>query len=135
LSGPIFDRIDIRLRIQPVRIAEARGLEAPNTSSAIAQQSVLQARAAAAERLKPLGIQLNAQLPTQFLRARFHPGKQATHLLDRALSNGTTSMRGYDRCLRLAWTIADLAGATTPTVEHVAFAALLRGSDSPGDDE
>ena len=135
LSGPIFDRIDIRLRIQPVRIAEARGIEASNLTSALAQQSVVQARTAAGERLQSLGIQLNSQLPTQFLRSRFHPGRQATRLLDRALSNGTTSMRGYDRCLRLAWTIADLAGSTSPSAEQVAFAALLRGSDSPGDDE
>jgi magnesium chelatase family protein len=51
-------------------------------------------------------------------------------LLDRALSAGKTSMRGYDRCLRLAWTIADLAGATVPTADHVAQAAMLRGADS-----
>jgi magnesium chelatase family protein len=69
------------------------------------------------------------------LRSRFHPGKTATRLLDKALSNGATSMRGYDRCLRLAWTIADLEGATRPTEDHIALAALLRGSDSPGDDE
>ena len=134
LSGPVFDRIDIRLRIQPVRIAEARGLEAANTSSALAQKSVVDARAVASERLSPWGIQLNSQLPTQHLRARFHPGRRATSLLDKALSSGATSMRGYDRCLRLAWTIADLAGATSPTAEHVAFAALLRGSDSLGDE-
>ena len=135
LSGPIYDRIDIRLRIQPVRISEARGIGEANLSSAQAQEQVVAARAAAFERLAPLGLQLNSQLPTQHLRSRFHPGKTATRLLDKALSNGATSMRGYDRCLRLAWSIADLEGATRPTEDHIALAALLRGSDSPGDDE
>ena len=135
LSGPIYDRIDIRLRIQPVRISEARGIGEANLSSAQAQEQVVAARAAALERLSTLGLQLNSQLPTQHLRSRFHPGKTATRLLDKALSNGATSMRGYDRCLRLAWTIADLEGAIRPTEDHIALAALLRGSDSPGDDE
>lgn len=135
LSGPVFDRIDIRLRIQPVRIAEARGLEAANLSSQQAQEQVISARASAQERLSSHGISLNSQVPSPLLRSRFHPGKSATALLDKALSAGNTSMRGYDRCLRLAWTIADLAGADLPTAEHIAFAALLRGSDSPGEDE
>ena len=135
LSGPIFDRIDIRLRIQPVRISQARGLEPAGENSAQAQARVISARAAAGERLKPFGIKLNSQLPSQFLRVRFHPGKTATRLLDKALSTGATSMRGYDRCLRLAWTIADLEGASVPNQDHVALAALLRGSDAPGDEE
>ena len=135
LSGPIYDRIDIRLRIQPVRISEARGIGEANLSSEQAQRQVIAAREAALERLAPLGLQLNSQLPTQHLRSRFHPGKTATRLLDKALSNGATSMRGYDRCLRLAWTISDLEGATRPTEDHIALAALLRGADSPGDDE
>jgi magnesium chelatase family protein len=42
---------------------------------------------------------------------------------------GKTSMRGFDRCLRLAWTIADLEGATAPNADHVAQALLLRGTD------
>lgn len=130
LSGPIFDRIDIRLRIQPVRVAEARGLERAQHNTATAHDRVLAARQAAAARLGEFGVALNAQLPAQHLRSRLHPGTRATRLLDRALSSGKTSMRGYDRCLRLAWTIADLAGATTPTAEHVAQAALLRGADS-----
>jgi len=130
LSGPIFDRIDIRLRIQAVRVAEARGVGNELQTSAVAQVRVLAAREAAAARLAPYGVTLNAQLPAQHLRGRLHPGPQATRLLDRALSAGKTSMRGYDRCLRLAWSIADLAGASVPTAEHVAQAALLRGADS-----
>jgi magnesium chelatase family protein len=40
-------------------------------------------------------------------------------------------MRGYDRCVRLAWTIADLAGNHSPTVENICEALILRGGDNP----
>jgi magnesium chelatase family protein len=87
------------------------------------------ARQAAFERLRGLPYQLNAQVPGSLLRGRFSPGKQALRLLDRQLQNGKTSMRGFDRCLRLSWTIADLEGATVPNADHIALALLLRGSD------
>jgi magnesium chelatase family protein len=49
-----------------------------------------------------------------------------TASIDRALERGGITMRGYDRILRLAWTIADLDGASTPTADHVGQALYLR---------
>jgi magnesium chelatase family protein len=46
--------------------------------------------------------------------------------LDMALDRGAVSMRGYDRALRIAWTLADLDGTTTPTLDHVGRAFALR---------
>jgi magnesium chelatase family protein len=50
----------------------------------------------------------------------------ATSVLDRALERGAITMRGYDRSLRLAWSIADVAGAEQPTAEHIHTALYLR---------
>jgi magnesium chelatase family protein len=87
------------------------------------------ARAAARERLRKSGYTRNSQVPGSVIKAQFNPGKTALAQLDRQLLAGKTSMRGYDRCLRVAWTIADLAGANVPTAEHVAQAVSLRGPD------
>jgi magnesium chelatase family protein len=51
--------------------------------------------------------------------------------LDRKLELGQLSMRGYDRCLRLAWTLADLAGEANPSEGHISQALYLRGQDNP----
>ena len=129
ISGPLYDRIDIRLSISAVSLSANLGMTETAPSSQDARNRIMVARQAAFERLKGLPYQLNAQVPGVLLRGRFSPGKQSLRLLDRQLQTGKTSMRGFDRCLRLAWTIADLEGATVPTADHVALALLLRGSD------
>ena len=129
LSGPLRDRIDIRLEIQPISVAAAAGLPSGSLTSQQAMEKVSNARAAAAVRLKPLGYSRNAQMPGPILKAHFNPGRKAIAQLDRNLAAGRTSMRGYDRCLRVAWTIADLEGAGSPTAEHVFQAVTLRGPD------
>lgn len=130
LSGPLRDRIDIRLDIQPVRAAYLSTLDpADLTSSEQALADVITARECAKERLKSFGYSKNAQIPGPLLKSKFNPGKKAMLQLDRQLALGKTSMRGFDRCIRVAWTIADLAGLTSPTAENVAQAVLLRGPD------
>lgn len=129
LSGPILDRIDIRLTVQPVSIGAAVGLGGGLVSSETAATAVRAARAAASERLSGTGYLLNSHVPGPVIRRRFKPGQAVVAELDRMLATGRASMRGYDRCLRLAWTLADLDGATTPNREHVQRAVAMRGSD------
>lgn len=129
LSGPILDRIDIRLSVRPVSLATSAGLTKPFTSSKKAAIAVKQARQTAVERYSNRPHQLNALLSAQDLRRRFKPPAVALRELDRLLGLGKTSMRGYDRCLRLSWTIADLEGHTTPTREDILRAISLRGSE------
>ncbi|MEN9989854.1 MAG: hypothetical protein RL508_833 [Actinomycetota bacterium] len=129
LSGPLRDRLDIRLDIQPISVSAVAGLANGVTTSAQALERVSGARMAAAERLSAWGYTRNAQMPGPILKANFNPGRKAIAQLDRHLAAGKTSMRGYDRCLRVAWTIADLEGATSPTAEHVFQAVTLRGPD------
>ena len=135
LSGPLLDRIDIRLVIQPVSALKIRLLDDANDvepmTSAQARCKVEQARLMAASRLASTPWRTNSQVSANYLRGALKLPTAVTSPIDKALNRGRMSMRGYDRCLRLAWTIADLAGREAPTVEDITFAAELRGDDSP----
>lgn len=130
LSGPLLDRVDIRLQINAVNatqvlLARERGGQ---MSSKQARERVVAARAIAAERLAGTGYSLNAHVPAALLRRRFAAPKAATRVLDISLTRGQISMRGYDRCLRLAQTLADLE-AVTVDEGHVSRAVVLRGPE------
>jgi magnesium chelatase family protein len=93
------------------------------------QAKVSVARSAASERLQGTPWSKNAQVPGPFLRRELRLGKAVTAQLDSALDRNLISMRGYDRCLRVAWSVADLAGLSSPRSEELATAMYLRGSD------
>jgi len=128
LSGPLLDRIDIQLRVQRITAAQLRlAADGPRLTSQAARQRVVKARAAAADRLADTPWSLNSEVPGPWLRggpARL-PGA-TTAVLDRALERGGITMRGYDRVLRVAWTVADLGGVARPGSEHVGQALYLR---------
>lgn len=128
LSGPLLDRIDIQFRVQRITAAQLRVAdENPRMTTEVARGRVAQARAAASERLDATPWRLNSQVPGAWLRG---PGVRlsaaTTSAIDRALERGGITMRGYDRVLRLAWTIADLEGATSPNATHLGQALYLR---------
>ena len=85
------------------------------------------ARATAAARLAGTDWTRNADVSGAWLRTGALRLPRATvGALDRALDRGAITMRGYDRTLRLAWTMADLDGASTPTGHHIGAALFLR---------
>ena len=133
LSGPLLDRIDIRLQIEPVsRLAKRVGNREsnPTTTTAKAKVRIQDARLAAANRLQKVGLVRNSQVPGKLLRSDFQPPRDSIRALEVALDRGQISMRGFDRCLRLAWTIADLEGTAFPSASQVDQAMLLRGVES-----
>jgi magnesium chelatase family protein len=124
----LLDRVDIQLRVARITAAQlAVSQDSPRLDSATARARVVQARGAAAERLAGTPWRINSEVPGTWFRT---PGVRlpgaATSSIDRALERGGITMRGYDRILRVAWTIADLDGATSPTAEHVGRALYLR---------
>jgi len=133
LSGPLLDRLDMRLSLQPTSAAEMAlsRSEGSGVSSASIKVRVEHARAASAERLASTPWQINSRIAGPYLRKHLMPAKSAVYNLNRALDRGLLSMRAYDRCLRLSWTIADLAGNSSPTVDDVTKALFFRGSDNP----
>jgi magnesium chelatase family protein len=130
ISGPLMDRIDIQLRVQRVTAAELRLSDSTERlSTAQARASVIAARARSAARLDGTPWLLNSQVPGSWLRTGPHRLPRATTAaLDRALERGGLTMRGYDRVIRLAWTVADLDAVDAPTAEHVGRALYLRKS-------
>jgi magnesium chelatase family protein len=126
LSGPLLDRIDLRVDLPAVtRAAWLDGLGAPEPTEAVARR-VLAARAAAAERLAGTGLALNSQVPGRLLRERWRVPRESLRLVERALERGALSVRGFDRVVRVAWTLADLAGRTVPGADQVAEALGMR---------
>ena len=88
---------------------------------------VREVRERSARRWAPLGLALNAEVPGSILRSSpwsLTPADTAT--LDAALDTGNLTLRGYDRTLRLAWTLCDLRGADKPTKDDVYAALTLR---------
>ena len=128
LSGPLLDRIDIQFKVQRITAAQLRmSGETARLSSADARGRVIEARSRAAERLSGTPWSLNSHVPGAWLRGpNARLAARVTADLDRALERGGVTMRGYDRVLRVAWTIADLSGAARPSVDHVGQALYLR---------
>jgi magnesium chelatase family protein len=128
LSGPLLDRVDIRLRVERITAAQLRTADdGSRVDSATARARVERARAVAGRRLAATPWRLNAQVPGTWLRSPAGvPARGATAVLDRALERGGITMRGYDRVLRMAWTLADLDDADRPDASHIGRALLLR---------
>lgn len=137
LSGPLLDRVDIRLSINavsPAQLAMARtdlaGAETPRHNSAELRDLVANARDRSSARLAGTPWVTNGQVPGAYMRKNFPLAPTVVLRLEKALAQGRISMRGYDRCLRLAWTVADLASRAQPNEFDVAKAIFLRGSEN-----
>jgi magnesium chelatase family protein len=126
LSGPLLDRIDLRVDLPPVsRAAWLDGATTPEPTAAVAAR-VRAARATAGDRLQQAGLTLNAQVPGRLLRERWTVPRTSLALAERALERGSLSVRGFDRVLRVAWTLADLGGRSVPGRDEVAEALGMR---------
>jgi len=137
LSGPLLDRIDIQLNIaaaNPAQIAMSKKVaDSDRETSARVREKVFQARMLAAERLVGTPWKINSQIAGPYLRRKLKPAPSITAVLDRALDLGRISMRGYDRCLRLAWTSADFDGRSSVSKDDLDFALFLRGGQTAGE--
>lgn len=127
LSGPLLDRIDVQVTLNPLTAAELMEGKVLSESSAVVAERVAKARAAAAARWAAGGWRVNAEVPGPQLRARpWRLPAAVTAPLRARLDNGSLSARGFDRILRVAWTIADLDGRDRPDAGDVSEAVQLR---------
>ena len=130
LSGPLLDRIDVRVCVDPVPHAElfAAG---PRESSASVAARVAAAREAAALRWRGTPYRVNAAVPGSTLRgAAWALPAAVLQPAEAYLQRGEISARGFDRVLRLSWTIADLGGHERPDAGDVAEALYFRTGES-----
>lgn len=124
LSGPLMDRVDLRVHMHPVRAGAFSPADGESTFRV--RQRVALAREAAAQRWRPHGFRTNAEVSGALLRRKFRPSNAAMAPLRSALDRGLLSIRGLDRTLRVAWSLADLAGRASPGLDEIAAALSFR---------
>lgn len=129
LSGPLLDRVDLQIFVEPVsRVALAAS--DVGEASAVVRERVLVARERTSARLAGSGFATNAHVSGSALRREFAASDDAMALIHRELEHHRVTARGLHKVLRVAWSIADLAGHDRPRREDVAEAYLLRSGIS-----
>lgn len=126
LSGPLLDRVDLRIEVEPVTRSDLLGQGGRGESSEVVAGRVREARERAAARFAGTPWRLNSEVPGQELRTRWQAAPGALAQAERELERGLLTARGLDRVLRVAWTVADLRGRERPEALDVAVALELR---------
>ncbi|WP_433057421.1 YifB family Mg chelatase-like AAA ATPase [Dactylosporangium sp. CS-033363] len=125
LSGPLMDRVDLQVDLDPVRSAALLTTEHVEPSVVIAKR-VLGAREIASERWGPQA-RTNSDVPASVLRGKkYRLPRAVLHPLTVEIDRGRISARGFERSMRVAWTIADLDGRERPDAADVREALELR---------
>lgn len=109
ISGPVLDRIDLHVHVSPLSFSELYG-ERPEESSATIRLRVVAGRAAQQARFAGLPIHCNASMGSKQIRAFCPLPAESETMLRRAMERMHLSARAYDRIVKVARTIADLAG-------------------------
>lgn len=129
MSGPLLDRVDIQLQVERVSVADF-GQPGAEEDTATVSARVRDARALQLQRLGPLGMETNSQVPGRVLRGQLRLSAVTTRILDHSLERGLLTARGYDRVLRVAWTLADLSSRNQPDLNDIGQALSLRQAAS-----
>jgi magnesium chelatase family protein len=127
LSGPLLDRVDVKIELEPVGRKELLNDRNFAESSRTVALRVAEARDRAARRLRGTPWRLNGEVPGSELRRTWPPAPGSLAVVERALERGQISARGVVKVIRVAWTIADLAGRPRPARDecHAALGLWL----------
>jgi magnesium chelatase family protein len=129
VSGPLLDRIDIHLHVPAVPFESLEG-EDEGISSAEVQRRVARARELQQARFAGLpGVFANGHMRPTELRRWCRPSARVSAMLQRAVERTGLSARAYHRILKVARTIADLAGTEEIRLEHASEAVHYRSLD------
>jgi magnesium chelatase family protein len=130
LSGPLMDRIDLRVQVEPLSRVELSKPELGQASATI-RTRVACARAIAKERFKDETWTLNSEIPSRALRTKYQPERSAMNFLHAELDQEHITARGLHKVMRTAWSIADMSRRPRPSIEDTQLAFSLReGTDS-----
>ncbi len=123
LSGPLLDRFDLKIHVARIQFDELRAKQ-PGESSAAIRARVLAARERQAYRFK--NAMVNARMKSREMRRFCQLDAEGERMLKQAFEHLHLSARSHDRILKVARTIADLAGSDTIQAEHLAEAVQMR---------
>lgn len=129
VSAPVEDRIDIKRHVQPVQPYEVNDPLAVSESTATVRERVAEARTRQSVRYRDTPWRINADVPGPELSDRWPLTEEGARLLDAKVLDGALTRRGAVRVRRLAWTVADLSGASErrlPGTDEVDVAVRLR---------
>ena len=126
LSGPLMDRVDLRVAVRPVARSELLSTGAGGEPTRVVAARVAAARERAAARYSGTPWTTNSEVPGHELRTRWQVAPGALGRAEADLERGLLTARGLDRVLRVAWTIADLAGHDRPSAADLDWALELR---------
>jgi len=126
LSGPFLDRIDLHVDVAPVKYRELGGTQNGESSAAVATRIAV---ARERQHARFGDTRCNAEMNARELHACARPDPAGAALVERAMAKLGLSARAYTRVLKVARTIADLAGAEQIGAPHVAEAIQYRGLD------
>jgi len=127
LSGPLLDRVDLRIEMLAATRADLRGGAGPPETTAAVAERVAAARDRMAARLAGTPWRVNAEVPGHVLRRLWRLPWEVVGEAERLLDRGVLTARGVDRVVRVAWTLADLAGRAVPDAGDVRVALDCRG--------
>ncbi len=128
ISGPLLDRIDLHIEVTPVPLAEMMS-ERTEEPSEVVRERVIRARKIQSERFRGLGIHTNSMMNSKMLRDYCPLDERSRSLLERAMAQLNLSARAHDRIIKVARTIADLAGEENINVTHISEAITYRTLD------
>jgi magnesium chelatase family protein len=132
ISGPLLDRIDLHVEVTPVAFS-ALATQKPGEDSAVIRERVIKARDIQATRYSGNpGVYCNAQISTKMLKEICYVDAAGQQLLKAAMDKLNLSARAYDRILKVARTIADLAGSDNIQTTYLAEAINYRSLDREG---
>jgi magnesium chelatase family protein len=127
LSGPLLDRVDLRIEMLAATRADLHGGAGPPEATAVVAERVAAARDRMAARLAGTPWRVNAEVPGHVLRRLWKLPWEVVGEAERLLDRGVLTARGVDRVVRVAWTLADLAGRDVPDAGDVRVALDCRG--------
>ncbi|MBI4374289.1 MAG: YifB family Mg chelatase-like AAA ATPase, partial [Deltaproteobacteria bacterium] len=125
ISGPLLDRIDLQIEVPAVEYKEMAG-SALSESSSVIRKRVIEVRCVQKGRFKGLNIYCNAQMRGRTLQKYCAADPEGERILEKAVETLGLSARAYDRILKVARTIADLAGSERILAAHLAEAVQYR---------
>jgi len=130
LSGPLMDRIDLQVWVQPVLPADLSS-EKPGESSSEVRKRVNKARQRQQTRFQTNRLTCNAELQGEAIRQTSHATKEALSLLREIMQRYSLSGRSWARILKVSRTIADLEGSERVQVEHIMESSSFRLDSAP----